>query len=86
MRISSAPSNPIITTQSPGHALGGKGAAMKYRQFRLTHSLTQAKCAELLGVGERHWRTLEASNKPIALKHQVMLDYALKQGGDHGSP
>ena len=59
---------------------------MKYRQFRLTHSLTQAKCAELLGVGERHWRTLEASNKPIALKHQVMLDYALKQGGDHGSP
>ena len=59
---------------------------MKYRQFRLTHSLTQAQCAELLGVGERHWRTLEASNKPIALKHWVMLDYALKQGGEFGSP
>ena len=59
---------------------------MKYRQFRLTHSLTQAKCAELLGVGVRHWQLLEHSDKPIALKHKVMLDYALKQGGEYGSP
>ena len=49
---------------------------MKYRQFRLTHSLTQAKCADLLGVGERHWQKLEATGLPVKQRH---LDVILAQ-------
>ena len=49
---------------------------MTYSELRGSLKRTQARMADLLGVGERHWQKLEATGLPVKQRH---LDVILAQ-------